>query len=121
MKTDIGMLRERIVLERASDDPAPGGRIARTYEPLATLWAGLTPVSGTQEHLGQTVGEGAKRPTMRAVIRLTPYLESLGPKRLDTFIHWPRQNRRFQVAGAEERWAGGHFLAIDLIEQGAAS
>jgi|GEM_PF-5060801 len=121
MRGGIGALRERIILERAVDEPSAGGQLARRYDGLATVWAGLKPLMGAQQQDGQTVGSAANAPSMKALIRLTPYVAGLGPQRLDTFLHWPRQGRRFRVAAAEEIRAEGRFLSLDLVEVGTAS
>lgn len=114
-----GTLRERVVLERVSDLAASGGGISRQFEPLATVWAGMRVLGGQSRLMGQAVGEPA--PTLKALIRLTPYVASLAPHRRDTFVNWPRQQRRFRVTAAEELRGQGRFLSLDLVETGGAS
>lgn len=63
---DPGALRHRLTLETASEAPDGGGGLARTWTPLATLWAAIEPETpGPDVVAERAVGAVRHRVTLR--------------------------------------------------------
>lgn len=107
MIRDLSDLKHRIILEAPVETDDGAGGVIRTFAPLATLWASLTPLSG-QPHKGEDRLLGSV--THKIIIR-----ERAGITRLHRFT-W--QSRVFLIRYfAETHERGGCFHTIYVEEQ----
>ncbi|MGD9866730.1 MAG: phage head closure protein [Hyphomicrobiales bacterium] len=65
-RPSIGALRRRVTLQRPLRDPDDGGGVAKTWEDVAVLWAGVSALSG---HEAVAAGRLSGNVTHRARIR----------------------------------------------------
>ena len=64
-----GTLTKRVTLEASTNTPDPYGEPGQTWGPVATVWAGIDPVSGREIELAKSY---APTVTLRVTIRYRP-------------------------------------------------
>lgn len=107
----IGDLRHRVILENLDELPGGGPALARRFTPIVTLWAAVRAETGASYHLGQEVGAARIVFTVRAA----PFL--IGLDRVDRWLFWPAQGRRFRLLAVRRRDAAGRFLDLQASEE----
>jgi SPP1 family predicted phage head-tail adaptor len=102
---DPGKLRHRLVLEAPVEADDAAGGVVRSYEPVATVWAAIAPVTLTEQIAADALGA---RLTHRIVVRAglaltTRHRFTLGGRVFRiAAIRDPDERDRFREISAEE-------------------
>jgi SPP1 family predicted phage head-tail adaptor len=101
-----GLLNRRLTLETPVETPDGAGGVIRAYEPVATLWASVTPLSA---HTPRDAEGAGGTITHRIGVRIRADI---------TTRHRFRDGARvFRIIGLRDRDGRGRFLQIDAEER----
>ena len=103
--TSAGELKYRLVLEAPLEIADGAGGVTRSYSPVATLWASLTPTSDRADSAAAGLGAIV---THRIVIRIGPEVTTrhrfrTGPRIFRIVAVREQDDRNFLAIHAEER------------------
>lgn len=104
--SDPGLFNRRLALEAPAETPDGAGGVIRTYEPVATLWAAVTPVSARAQMDAAQRGVSV---THRIGLRFSADITSR---------HRFRDGDRiFRIVGLRDRDGRKRFLQIEAEER----
>ena len=101
----IGAMRERLVLEAPQDTPDGAGGFTRVWTGIATLWAGLRPLSAQERVVAEAEDHAV---THRILIR---WRDDISTDR-----RFRDGARIFEIRAVSDPDERGRFLNIDAAE-----
>ncbi len=111
----IGTLRERVAVQRLTEEPDTGTSLRRVFITETWLWAALDPALGRLMDRGRPVaGRGDAKARCRFWVRWRADLLPLSDQ--DRHLYWPRQRRRFRILAVREPLVRGRYLEIEAEE-----